>query len=235
MTAPALPNVWVRPEFRVRGRRLYAYQLCGGTGIALAFAAAMAVALSRGLSPWLMAAAGMLGAAAFIAVLFATKIVTGEERIVNYHDLIAAVAVAALFFHFCRVPLRAYLDVYVPSLGLVTIFGRLGCFLVGCCHGLPCRFGIAYSRDHAAAGFPERLVGIRLFPLPLVEAAWLIMVTSVSLSGWGAGAYVLMHAAGRFVMEFPRGDRERPPRLLLSEAQWTSLLLIAAAVILRAR
>jgi hypothetical protein len=227
MTARVLPGVWVRPEIRVRGRRFYSYRLCGGTGIVLAMAAAVTLAYARNLSPWLMAAAGLLAIMACVVVLFATKIVTGEERIVNYHHLIAAVAVAALLFRLRGVPVRDYLDIFVPCLGTVTIFGRLGCFLVGCCHGRACRIGVEYSRDHAAAGFPQRLVGVRLFPLPLVEAVWLTAATVYGLSGLGAGGYIIMHAAGRFLIEFARGDRDRPPRLWLSEAQWTSLLLAA--------
>ena len=36
-------------------------------------------------------------------------------------------------------PLRPYMDVIAPSIALGTFFGRLGCFLNGCCYGDLCR------------------------------------------------------------------------------------------------
>ena len=40
--------------------------------------------------------------------------------------------------HFRPFPLRPYLDVMAPAIMVGTFFGRLGCFLNGCCYGDVC-------------------------------------------------------------------------------------------------
>jgi phosphatidylglycerol:prolipoprotein diacylglycerol transferase len=42
-------------------------------------------------------------------------------------------------------PLRPYMDVIAPSIAIGTLFGRLGCFLNGCCYGDICQLPWAVS------------------------------------------------------------------------------------------
>ena len=50
-------------------------------------------------------------------------------------------------------PLRPYMDVLAPSIAVGTLFGRLGCFLNGCCYGDACQLPWAVS-------FPEALASL---------------------------------------------------------------------------
>ncbi len=55
---------------------------------------------------------------------------------------------AIAFFVYRRLrpfPLRPYMDVIAPSIAVGTFFGRLGCFLNGCCYGDTCRLPWAVS------------------------------------------------------------------------------------------
>jgi hypothetical protein len=108
--------------------------------------------------------------------------------------------------------------------------------MVGCCYGRPHRFGVRYGAGHAAEGFPACYVGARLFPVQAFEALWILAVVAACCltivvrnpAGSAFSLYVVAYAAGRFCLEFARGDAERPYLLGFSEAQWTSLLLTTA-------
>ncbi|MGB2603194.1 MAG: prolipoprotein diacylglyceryl transferase family protein, partial [Terracidiphilus sp.] len=113
-----------------------------------------------------------------------------------------------------------------------------GCLMVGCCHGRPHRWGIRYREEHAAAGFPSYLVGVRLFPIQAVESLWVLGTVVVGTyfvwSGRQPGSalawYIVTYDAGRFAFEFARGDAERPYWLGFSQAQWLSLVLTGGVV-----
>jgi phosphatidylglycerol:prolipoprotein diacylglycerol transferase len=51
--------------------------------------------------------------------------------------VIAAVGVIFLFLVYHKLPVRRYLDVLAMGLMLALVFGRIGCFLNGCCYGKP--------------------------------------------------------------------------------------------------
>ncbi|OQA02332.1 MAG: Prolipoprotein diacylglyceryl transferase [Planctomycetes bacterium ADurb.Bin412] len=51
--------------------------------------------------------------------------------------VILAAAAMVIYFRRKKLPLRTYLDILAPSLMLGLAFGRMGCFLNGCCFGAP--------------------------------------------------------------------------------------------------
>lgn len=229
----------VRPTIEWRSRSLSAFQVCGVTGLALAILLAMGLVSARGLSPWVMAALVGVAVGAFFVVAFATKIVRGEEQLVYYHHEIAVMSMAAAALWLLGQPVLAYLDATILGVGLFLACGRVGCFMVGCCHGRPHRWGVCYGHDHARAGFPGYLVGVRLFPIQLVETLLALTIVAVGsamvLRGQPAGAalawYIVAYDVGRFCLEFQRGDADRPYYRGFSEAQWISLGLTWAVVV----
>ena len=52
--------------------------------------------------------------------------------------VIAAIAVIVLYLRYHKLPARQYLDILAIGLMLALCFGRMGCFLNGCCFGKPC-------------------------------------------------------------------------------------------------
>lgn len=51
--------------------------------------------------------------------------------------VVAAVAVILIFLKYHKLPIRPYLDILAIGLMLALVFGRIGCFLNGCCFGKP--------------------------------------------------------------------------------------------------
>ncbi len=65
--------------------------------------------------------------------------------IVYYGGIIGGVLAGLVYRQFHPFPLRPFLDVLAPSIAVGTLFGRLGCFLNGCCFGDVCSLPWAVS------------------------------------------------------------------------------------------
>jgi hypothetical protein len=224
------------PRVRALGRSWSSFHVCGVTGLALGTSLALWLAGPAALSRSVIVVLLGSGVVTFLALAMATKIATGREALVYYHHEIAILAVAAGLLAALDLPVLPYLDVTALGLGVFLACGRCGCLMVGCCHGRPHRWGIRYGAEHAAEGFPDRYVGARLFPIQAVEA---VIVAAIVTAGAGAilagrpagtawSIYVVSYAVLRIWLEELRGDGVRPYWRRLSEAQWTSLALIAA-------
>lgn len=228
----------IRPEMCVGRYSWSAFQVCGCAGIALAIALALTLTTQLGLSMLVMTGIILSALFTFFAVILVTKIITGDEMIIYYHHEIAVMAVAAVLLWALGQPVLPYLDVTILCVGLLLACGRVGCLMVGCCHGSPHRWGVRYRAGHAVSGFPSYYVGVRLFPIQAVES---LFVLGVVLAGAGIvlrreapgealAWYTVTYGLGRFCFEFMRGDPQRPYYLGLSQPQWISILLVGATI-----
>ena len=57
--------------------------------------------------------------------------------------VIVAIAVIIIYLIYHKLPIRRYLDILAIGLMLALVFGRIGCFLNGCCFGKPANFPLA--------------------------------------------------------------------------------------------
>lgn len=230
----------ISASFRLHlvGRTPPMFQICGYAGLLLGFIQSMVLVWRLNLSQVTMVGITGVVILTFLALAMTTKVLTARENITFYHHEIAALAMVASFLRVTRQPLVPYLDVTVLGIGLFLSFGRLGCLSAGCCHGRPSRRGVRYGDEHARAGFPQHLVGVRLCPIQAVEsvAVLLIVATGVvmllqgSKPGLALAWYVMSYGVVRFCLEFIRGDDLRPYWLGFSEAQWTTLILMLGIV-----
>jgi hypothetical protein len=228
----------VRPHIRLGHRALSSFRICGYLGLACAVLLTMSLALRLKLSLWVMGVLAVEAVLTFFGLAMAAKILTGEERLVYYHHKLAVILVATVLLCLLRQPVLPYLDIMVLGVGLFLACGRVGCLMVGCCHGRPCRWGVCYGKEYSTIGFTPDFVGIRLFPIQALESLWVLGIVFVGsvlvLWGYPAGVatdwYVVSYAGGRFCFEFMRGDAERPYVWGFSEAQWTSIFLLWAVV-----
>jgi len=219
------------------------FRLSGSLGFILAIYFVLTLAETRELSLVILIVVALLTVIVFLTLVSVTKILSGAERIIYYHHEIAVLSAVALFLRATHQPVLAYLDITVLGLGTFLACGRIGCLLVGCCHGRPCRCGIRYTAAHAAQGFTPYYVGVPLFPVQALESIWAVMIVTVGtltvLHGGASGSvlswYVIAYGIGRFGFEFLRGDPDRPYFAGFSEAQWTSLVLICFTVVSEAR
>lgn len=144
---------------------------------------------------------------------------------------------------------RPFLDRTVPLCGLSYGFVRVGCFLAGCDYGKPTasflgiRFpvGSPAAVDHAALGWVAR--GKESLPVhatQLYEAALGVFAAGIASlwlikgkrDGRAFATFVVLYSVGRFFVEMLRGDGSRGMYGAVSTAQWVSIGLVVAVVVL---
>ena len=120
----------------------------------------------------------------------------------------------------------------VPAIPLFHAFGRVGCFLAGCCYGIPPRRGDGGWPFPTARGCPWCRCSCMRPP-----GAW---SSSSCWTAWPAGAgggeellavYLALYGALRFFLEFLRGDGARGFWGALSTSQWVAVVTVGAALL----
>lgn len=157
---------------------------------------------------------------------------------VFYGGLLGGIAAGVLYGKTKGIDLSAWSDMVAPSVPLFHCFGRIGCFLGGCCFGVECRIGFVYHYSP----IPEAN-GVTRFPIQLIEAAGnLILFFILSyllkkdrLKGKLFCLYLLCYAPMRFLLEFGRGDTLRGIWLGLSTSQWISIFIVIGTLLFMSR
>lgn len=141
---------------------------------------------------------------------------------------------------FCRKKHQSvftYYDLISPSFAIGQAFGRIGCFLAGCCYGRPTDgpLGVVFPANPETIAPP----GIPLLPTQLMESAFLFLLTIVLTMmytrqrkrGTTTGWYFILYGIWRFIIEFFRSD-ERGAVLGLSTSQFIGLFIVAAGILI---
>lgn len=157
-----------------------------------------------------------------------------QNGFVFYGGFIGAALAAILYCRKYKVSVSKAAALITPAIPLFHAFGRVGCFLAGCCWGIEVPWGIVYTES---LGAPN---GVPLLPIQLIEAGlnlclfaglWLYQnhrARTAPIDAWQPlPVYILLYAVLRFTLEFFRGDAERGVALL-STSQWVSLVLVLA-------
>jgi phosphatidylglycerol:prolipoprotein diacylglycerol transferase len=164
---------------------------------------------------------------------------------VFYGGLLVALAVA--FWQMRRRQLQALpsADVFAPAAALGLAFGRVGCFLAGCCWGKPTSlpWAVTFS-DPAARELVGVPLGTPLHPTQLYEAAAEALIFLIlwrrffqpHREGAILGLYLVLYSCFRFLVEFLRDPAQRsfPFGGALSSTQWVAAVLVALGVYLLA-
>ena len=229
----------VKPEITVLGKTFSRYFFFVVVGLINAITLAMVLTSVTGASHITIIIVICIDVIVLLTLAMLTKIILGGEQYTFYHYMILVLLVSPLLLNIMGVPVFPYLDIIAIVLILNLGVGRMGCFMVGCCHGKPGRWGVLYGEKHARAGFTTLYYGVRLFPLQLLELflAFIVVAAGVwillyQLPGDACAWMIVSYSLVRYALEYFRGDSGRPYRKGFSEAQWTSLgLMITAAVI----
>lgn len=152
---------------------------------------------------------------------------------VFYGGLLGGIGMGIIYLKKYKLDIGAYADFAAPLIPLFHAFGRIGCFLAGCCWGMEVSWGVCYSNSLAAPN------GVPLLPIQLIEAALLLTLFMIlyvlgqrKTDHSGAPLmrlYIFIYAVMRFILEFFRGDAIRGV-FILSTSQWVSLALIATLI-----
>ncbi len=129
-------------------------------------------------------------------------------------------------------------DIFAVCVPLFHAFGRIGCFLGGCCYGIKSNFGFTAHNTL----LPE-MTGVRRLPVSLFESAFnfllflflMLLFKKRVKSGKLIYVYMIIYPMGRFVLEFFRGDKIRGMYLCFSTSQWISIFIFAYGVFMLAK
>ena len=174
---------------------------------------------------------GIIGARVFFVIQFWNEQFAGRPfsavfrvdkgGIVFYGGFIAAFASLCIYAFRKKLSIRLILDLAAPAIALGHAFGRLGCFLQGCCFGRcapenfpgAVRFPAGSMPFHRYPG-PDGLHSLPLYPVQLYECALNLLLSALLVillrknrkPGRIAAVYLIAYAAIRFTIEFFRGD-----------------------------
>lgn len=155
---------------------------------------------------------------------------------VVYGGLIGGVLGGFLFCCYKKINFLSYFDLALPSVALAQGFGRIGCFLAGCCYGRPTDspIGITFTNSAYAPN------GISLIPTQLISSGLdflhffvlLYIARHKKAEGQVGGFYLIFYSIGRFILEYFRGDMERGSVGELSTSQFIAIFTLIAGIVI---
>lgn len=152
---------------------------------------------------------------------------------VFYGGLIGGLIAAFLTIRIKKMNIKKTTDFLTPVIPLFHFFGRIGCFLSGCCYGIESKIGFTYKHS-----LVESANNVNRFPIQLVESFYnlliFILLTIIykkkKLKGKLIYLYLFIYSIGRFIFEFFRGDSYRGFILGLSTSQFISIIIFVIAL-----
>ncbi len=159
----------------------------------------------------------------------------GSSGFVVYGGIITGVITIFSYCKLKKISFLSYLDALVPGVAICQGFGRLGCFMAGCCYGKE-------TASRLCVVFPEHSLappGVPLIPTQLYSAAFDLLLAAFMVAyshkakrrGDISVIYFGGYAIGRFIIEFFRDD-PRGSVGSLSTSQFISILMLAFSIIL---
>ncbi|MDH5365555.1 MAG: prolipoprotein diacylglyceryl transferase [Cyclobacteriaceae bacterium] len=157
---------------------------------------------------------------------------------VFYGSLIFTIPTMYLFFKSHNLPWGGMLDIMAISTCIVHALGRMGCFMAGCCHGLPYEgsFSVTFT-DSASLAQP---LNTPLHPTQLYSVTLIVLILIMLLrikkrklfDGQMFISYLILYASGRVVIEIFRGDLKRGFIIgdYVSHSQFISFIIICITV-----
>jgi len=151
---------------------------------------------------------------------------------------------AWVFLHMKKLNFFEFADIIVPSVGLGIFLTRIGCFLNGCCYGLPCDAGAHLCvtfpfNSPAGAEFP----GVPLVPTQLYSAVYglIILFGLLYLERWKKfegfllAWFIILYGISRFIIDIFRYYEDSMVLIELGQRglgvnQGISLLFVLAGI-----
>lgn len=252
--------------FEIGPIKIYSYGLCMALGFLAAWQVSVWLCKRTGHNPdrltslitWLMIIAVLGARAAYVIEHWQAEFASNPISILRfdqgglmfYGGFIAGSIFVTLYVYFKKLNLYDLSDTLLCAVPLGHCFGRIGCFMHGCCYGkiTEGRFGVCFPA-HSPAWWEQvnanpplikesAMHSLPVIPTQLIEAASNLILFFVMLAvfrkmhrqrGFTTGIYLISYAVIRFLIEFLRGD----PRAAvgpLSISQTISLGLIAVGI-----
>ncbi len=243
----------MRPElFSIGSFTVYSYGFMIAVGLALGLVIAEKRAPKVGLEPdhvfnilIAMIIGGALGGKLLYWIVEWKAVMEDPSMLLDfgngfviYGALFGGVLGIWIYSRIKKVSFIKYLDLAMPSVAFGQCFGRIGCFLAGCCYGKETDswFHVVFHNSRIAPN------GVPLIPTQLISAGadmlhfFILIWIAKRFKGDGqvAGFYMIFYSIGRTLIEMLRDD----PRGAvggLSTSQFISLFILILGVILVVR
>jgi phosphatidylglycerol:prolipoprotein diacylglycerol transferase len=156
--------------------------------------------------------------------------------LVYYGGLIGACVAVILYAKLKKLPLWTLGDVLTPSIALGYVFGRIGCFLNGCCYGKDCSLPWAVQFPPQHDSYPAHVHPTQIYDSLLSLCMYLFLAwlyRRKKFDGQVFVAYLICYACTRSFVEFFRGDYPDYQHYLggwATPAQTVSIFILAIGI-----
>lgn len=155
-----------------------------------------------------------------------------QSGYVFYGGLLGTIAGVYIFIRItnCGESQKVY-NMITPAIPLFHFFGRIGCYLSGCCYGKPLQSHFDFLG----------IIRFNRIPTQLFEALFELMMFILCLiAGRKTNVYLLKlylvcYSIFRFFIEFFRGDDERGFLFVFSTSQWVSAIILISIITSKVR
>ena len=155
---------------------------------------------------------------------------------VFYGSLLFCIPAMLFYFKKKKLPVMHMLDIMAITTVIVHFFGRIGCFMSGCCHGIQWEGPIAvvFSDPMCAAPLNTPLHPTQLYSATMIGLIFLFLVYKKQYKKFHGQLfllYLMIYPIGRSVIEVFRGDEARGYVIdnYLSHAQFVSIIIFLIA------
>ena len=250
------------PQIEIFGRTVGSYGLCALAGFTVCFIVAAFLSRKEKVSfedlilLFLSVGGGMLLGGHLLFGITQTKLIIESFSLIGripfgkvilriaacfggsvfYGGFLGGLLAIFLFTRFSKfIRFHFALDLYAVLTPLFHVFGRVGCFLGGCCYGKESHWGFLIEKNP----LNPSIVGVVRIPVQLLEAGCNLLIFAFllilffrekhrnHLIDW----YLFLYPVSRFILEFYRGDEIRGHIWLFSTSQWISMTLFTVALI----
>lgn len=152
---------------------------------------------------------------------------TFGDGFVVYGGILGGILTGYIYCRIKKLVFLQFFDLVMPSIALAQGIGRIGCLLAGCCYGKETDsfLSITFQNSDFAPN------GVTLIPTQIYASLLdflhfgilLFIARRKKADGEVAACYLLFYSAGRFILEFFRGDLIRGSVGILSTSQFISI------------
>lgn len=195
---------------------------------------------------------GVLGARTWYVIQFWEEfrghpleiVMIQKGGLVYYGGLLLAMLV---IFGFCRwrqLSLARVLDLCAIGLPVGHAFGRIGCFIQGCCHGRPATGWLSFQYPRVGYVVDVQghlfnpLLSQPVYPVQLFESGGSLLLAVIMYfalrrqrPGQTAALYLIGYGLMRFSLEFFRGDHRNLLCGVFTPAQTMGMILVPVGVV----
>ncbi len=111
-----------------------------------------------------------------------------------------------------KLPFLQYADIILPLVALGEAVTRVGCFLNGCCFGLPCEHGplcVTFPHNSPAGAV---FGGVPVYPAQLFQSVYALVMFAIMVgleykeryTGFQLHLFLILYGIGRFTIDFFR-------------------------------